>query len=132
MKSSLDELVSVLDRLVTRLDELESRIATLEHRSEELHPQARSVQNIAPTTGIAAVPAPAPQHPVEQMLALSGGGAAAVIGKVFLGIAGGYVLRALAESGVLPQLVIVAVALAYAGAWLVWGARMGSTAKFAG
>lgn len=139
MKGSLDELVSVLDRLVTRLDELESRIAALEHRAEEFHPQPRAIQNVSHTartaeltTGTAAAPALAPQHPVEQMLALSGGGVAPAIGKIFLGIAGGYVLRALAESGAVPQLAIVAVALAYGGVWLVWAARAGPTARFAG
>ena len=135
MKGSLDELVSVLDRLVTRLDELESRIAILEYRSEEPHAVqnvSHAAQSVELSNGISTAPAPAAQHPVEQMMALSAGGAAAAVGKVFLGIAGGYVLRALAESGALPQLAIVAIALAYAGVWLVWGARTGPTAKFAG
>ena len=47
-------------------------------------------------------------------------------------MAGAYVLRALAESGVVPQLAIICVALVYAGMWLVWAARAGPDARFAG
>jgi hypothetical protein len=48
-----------------------------------------------------------------------------------LGIAGAYLLRAVAESGSLPQLVIVALALAYAGMWLLWAARVPANIPFA-
>ena len=54
-----------------------------------------------------------------------------VVGKAMLGIAGAYLLRALAESGSLPQLVVVALALAYAGMWLLWAARVPSNIPFA-
>jgi hypothetical protein len=70
---------------------------------------------------------PAPPHPVAQLSA----GGMPVIGRVFLGIAGAYLLRAVNESGLLPQLEIVPVALAYAGMWLVWAARAYSRSVFA-
>src|ERR1019366_6188826 len=54
-----------------------------------------------------------------------------VVGKAMLGIAGAYLLRAVAESGSLPQLVIVALALAYAGMWLLWAARVPANIPFA-
>ena len=46
-----------------------------------------------------------------------------VIGKVFLGLAGAYLLRALAESGSIPKWAVACVALVYAGLWLLWAAR---------
>ena len=46
-----------------------------------------------------------------------------LIGRALLGLAGAYLLRALTESGSLPQRVGVAVGVAYAMLWLVWAAR---------
>ncbi len=40
-----------------------------------------------------------------------------------LGIAGAYLLRAVAESSSLPKTAVAAVAIAYALAWLVWASR---------
>ena len=124
--NSLDELVLVLDRLIARMDELESRISALEHRS--LHSAASSndgsklLQPASLTvTG----------HPLEQVLSPAGSGLAPAIGKIFLGLAGAYILRALSESGIFPQLAIVAVGLAYVATWLVWAARAGDSARFA-
>jgi len=54
-----------------------------------------------------------------------------VVGKAMLGIAGAYLLRAVAESGSLPQVVVVALALAYAGMWLLWAARVPANLPFA-
>jgi len=48
-----------------------------------------------------------------------------------LGIAGAYLLRALAESSVLPRMVIAAVAIIYAIAWLVAASRTSPRARFA-
>ena len=48
-----------------------------------------------------------------------------------LGIAGAYVLRAVAESGSFPKLVVVALALAYAATWMVWASRVPVGAPFA-
>jgi hypothetical protein len=47
-----------------------------------------------------------------------------------LGIAGAYLLRHVAESGVLPQWMVVALALAYAGMWLLWAARVPANVPF--
>ena len=54
-----------------------------------------------------------------------------VLGGAMLGIAGAYVLRALAESSVVPRQAIAAVAIAYAVAWLVWAARAKAATTFA-
>jgi hypothetical protein len=55
-----------------------------------------------------------------------------VIGKVFLGVAGAYLLRALAESGSLPMWAVAGAAMLYAGAWLLAAARTASPPIFAG
>ncbi|HEY2471079.1 MAG TPA: hypothetical protein VGI45_25005 [Terracidiphilus sp.] len=46
-----------------------------------------------------------------------------VLGRAMLGIAGAYLLRALAEAGAVPKVAVAVVAIAYAFAWLVWAAR---------
>jgi hypothetical protein len=146
---SLDELVSVIDRLIARIDELEARVSALEHppvenvaadatertmKQEQLvvrTPLAGDPLKVAAAAAPARAATVAPEHPIEQLLAQPGGGVASVVGKVFLGVAGAYVLRALAESGVVPQFAIVSVALAYAGMWLFWAARMDAQRRFA-
>lgn len=137
---SLDELVSVLDRLISRMDELEARVRALEQRSGDSQAEDQAVvrtklavsSDSSKAVGAAPAPVLVPEHPIEQLLSQPGDGVAAVVGKVFLGVAGAYVLRAVSEFGVLPQLAIVCVALAYAGMWLVWAARVPADARFAG
>jgi hypothetical protein len=46
-----------------------------------------------------------------------------VVGRAMLGIAGAYLLRAVAESDLVPKPIVAAIAVAYAITWLVWGAR---------
>ena len=120
MKSSLDEFVSVIDRLISRLDDLESRVSALEHPAASRGPAI--VQPPVPIT--------TQQHPLAKLSRSSG--VMPVVGRVFLGIAGAYLLRALAETGFAPQWTVTAVALLYAGMWLLWAARTSLEATFAG
>jgi hypothetical protein len=139
MKSSLDELVLVIDRLISRLDDLESRVTALE-RVQEARPaephQITAATPVAPCSSTAATGAtlaviPAPQtHPLAQLSRSSN--PMPVIGKVFLGIAGAYLLRAVAESGSLPMWAVAGAAMLYAGAWLLAAARTASPPIFAG
>ena len=107
----MDELPEVLTRLTTRLEALESRVALLEHPSD------------AP-----ALPAPALlELPLTSLYSSSlaqSGATFAVLGRAMLGMAGAYLLRAVAESGSFPKLAAVALAIAYALAWLIWAARV--------
>ena len=50
-----------------------------------------------------------------------------VFGKAVLGISGAYLLRAVAESGALPQWPILIFAIGYAYLWLVWAVRTRTT-----
>jgi hypothetical protein len=113
MQKPLSEFESALQRLNEKVKDLESRLATLEQRPENMN--------------IFSVPARPvvlpPSHPVQQLSEGGSGGAMPSIGKVFLGIAGAYVLRALAESGTFPRLAVAGVAIIYAAMWLFGSAR---------
>jgi hypothetical protein len=99
------------------LEQLTARLATLERRVDALeHPSA------AP---IAPEPLVPPSAEAGEGLSLAqAGGAFSVLGKAMLGIAGAYLLRAVAESSSLPRLAIAAVAIVYALLWLVAAARV--------
>ncbi len=108
----MQDLPETLDRLENRLEALEQRVSALEHAagsaSEVAVPELR-------------------QSPVavrdEKFATPVASGAFSVLGKAMLGIAGAYLLRAVAESGLLPRAAVAAVAIAYALAWLVWASR---------
>jgi hypothetical protein len=55
-----------------------------------------------------------------------------IIGKAVLGIAGAYLLRAIAESGTVAQIPVLVVAVLYAGLWLVWAVRKYAAHRLAG
>jgi hypothetical protein len=108
----MDDLPDALDRFAARIETLERRVYVLEHPGEvsakELVLEAKPA--------VAAQPGDAPG--IAQA-----GGAFATVGKAMLGIAGAYLLRAIAESTSLPKLGVAAIAIAYAMLWLVWAAR---------
>lgn len=105
------------DDLVARVCDLERRVAALEHASDSA------------AQGPQADPAP---HPSAAAIAVSAlpGGIVPVVGRALLGIAGAYLLRAIAESGIVPQLAAVFAALIYAGWWLVSSGRVASGSRF--
>lgn len=111
MENLLDEVTAVLERLTLRISELESRVSNLERAAPS---SGSSLRQSPATHDVAAVPQLTMSEYSVSMPA---------VGRVFLGIAGAYVLRAIAESSPLPQLVFIVVALLYAAMWLVWAAR---------
>lgn len=115
----MGDLLGALERLDGRLADLERRVAALEGRSLPLG--ISPAQAVLPDQTALAVEETV-QPPTES--------AFAVIGRAMLGIAGAYVLRAIAESGSFPKLVVVVLALAYAAMWLVWAARAVAEASF--
>ena len=130
----MDDL-DALARLTARLENLESRVSVLEHPSETAasvtaaagKPTASRSTNSRSTNSRS----PKTNSTGEALPFAQDGGVFAVLGKAMLGIAGAYVLRAVAESGSFPKLAVVILALAYAGTWLVWAARMPVEAVFA-
>jgi hypothetical protein len=108
----MEVLPDTLEQLTARLDTLERRVFALEHPSD--NPVSVSVQQAA------AIPA----APIAEPLSFAqAGGIFSLLGKAMLGIAGAYVLRAVAESTTLPKSAVAAVAIGYAIFWLVWSAR---------
>ncbi len=116
----MDDLLEALARISERLERLESRVSALEHSPKIINSRPSPVT--APASGT---------HAAEEIAVPQDGGVFPVVGKAMLGIAGAYLLRAVAESGSLPRVVIVALALAYAGMWLLWAARVSANSPFA-
>ena len=108
----MEDLPDGLTRLAARVEALEQRVSALEHPEAAISPVAE-------------------QQPVP-MFAVEGSETApaattvsvfSLLGKALLGIAGAYLLRAVAESNVAPSAAVATVAIAYALAWLVWASR---------
>lgn len=103
-----------------RLQELERRVAALESRSEL--PVSR------PPTRTLLGSKPEEQEKRKRGEATS---AVPVLGKAVLAIAGAYLLRAIAESGAIPRRLLLLVAIAYGGVWLIWATRARRKSHFA-
>ena len=124
MAQALYGVPSDVEQLSERVRELERRVSALEGRPEKSIP-APAEPNFAlqrprpPATWRGFPPAEVP------------GGAVPVVGKAVLGIAGAYLLRAIAESGAVPKLPILIVAILYAGLWMLWAVRAHAGNRFA-
>ena len=129
MAKAFDGIASDVEQLSERLRDLERRVAALEHEPEKPTPARPELAATAPT----ALERPRPSatwrgFPTVEMPT----GAVSVIGKAVLGIAGAYLLRAIAESGALPKLPVFFVAVLYASFWMVWAVRTYAANRFAG
>ena len=113
----MNVLPEALELLTSRVDALEKRVHELEHTSAVCEPP---VMQLAPVVSDLAG-----ESAIEQV-----GSIFPALGGAMLGIAGAYVLRAFAESSLVPREAIAAVAIAYAIAWLVWAAKTKNIATF--
>jgi hypothetical protein len=119
-------LGSALEVLARRVQELEERVASLEGRTH------RTAAAESPKTG--ALPgelAHAAAHWQGLPTAEVSGGIFSTLGKAVLGMAGAFLLRAIAESGSVPQLPVLVVGIVYAILWMVWAARIHRRDEFA-
>lgn len=116
----MNDLPDTLTRLEARLETLEQRVYLLEHGA------AAPLATAAPaaTVDLATTNAVGNANLDEKLATSPAGGVFPVLGKAMLGIAGAYLLRAVAESGALPNAAVAAVAIAYALGWLVWASRV--------
>src|SRR5579872_1938497 len=103
----MNESPGTLELLSNRVDELEKRVHALEH------PAAAVVEAINPVFAEASTGR-------EDSEALQSSNLFPLLGRAMLGIAGAYVLRAIAEASVMPKGVVATAAVAYAIAWLLW------------
>jgi len=105
----------VLIRLNNRVDQLEQRVFRLEHPDEVVAACTVPTPNTSDLQ---------PQQALETPSFAQTGTVFPVVGKAMLGMAGAYVLRAIADIGSVPKLAIVVLAIAYAGMWLIYAARV--------
>jgi hypothetical protein len=124
MPQAVDSSAFILEQLSTRLLELERRVAALEGPKTSLPAGTQLVASPPerprpPATWGGFPPVEAPS------------GAVPVLGKAVLGIAGAYLLRAIAESSAIPKLSVLFVAILYACFWMVWAVKTHSSNRFA-
>lgn len=117
MAEQAEKIDQGLERVYERLDELEKRLIALEKR--EVASASEPIENFLGVT---------PKEKEKQAGVTS---AVPVMGKAVLGIAGAYLLRAVAESGAAPRWIMLAAGIVYAGVWLVWAARSHGKSHFA-
>ena len=121
MPQAVDSLTSVVEQLSDRLRDLESRIASLESLviaerlpQPEIATRAVHTHTGCRTSGLAA-------GGLSELE--SSARAFPTLGKAVLGFAGAFLLRALAESGSVPKLPVLIIAILYACFWMIWSAR---------
>jgi hypothetical protein len=102
----------LIDELFTRVEVLEQRVSAL-----ELH-RGTAALSAAQQTTVAQSAATSPPT-----AAIETGSLFSVLGSAMLGIAGAYLLRAAAQSSVLPGAVAAAIGIPYAIAWVVLAVR---------
>jgi hypothetical protein len=108
----MNESPGSFESLSIRVIELEKRVHTLEHPDEV---RASSGNRIVGAANAASDDLDA---------SLQTANIFPLLGRAMLGIAGAYVLRAVAEAGVMPKSLVAVVAIAYSFAWLTWAARV--------
>src|SRR5690348_11307875 len=109
----MNDSPGALELLSERVDNLERRVRALEDPAGLIASEHLEQVRIEPE--------------IETAPELAAGRLFPLIGRAMLGIAGAYVLRAIAEAGVVPKLPISAFAVAYAFGWLVWSTRVSSS-----
>ncbi len=115
----MDDLPGALEQLTTHMEQLERRVYALEHPAGAAAALPALKPNILPTQA------------VEERVLAPAGGIFSVLGRAMLGMAGAYLLRAVAEASLLPRPAGAAIAIAYAILWLVWATRVPVGAWFA-
>jgi hypothetical protein len=107
------------EQLAARVEVLEERVRALEGSVPEGVPVREASAAQVP---VASWPEPLPQFT----------SVFPVIGSALLGIAGGYVLRAISGATLLPRLAVAVIAAVYAGVWLLAAGRAIAKQKIAG
>ena len=101
------DAVLQFEKLIAAIDDLRRRVDLLEQRSVAAVPSGGLLQSSS----------------THQPLPEVSSGLLAQLGRLLLGIAGAYLLRAITESGIIPQLTGTLAGLLYASAWLIASVR---------
>lgn len=121
-----------VDNIALALEQLNEQIRSLERRVAALEGQPEKPPSTEPDPSSVALERPRPPAtwrgfpPVE-----APSGAVPILGKAVLGVAGAYLLRAIAESSTVPKLPVLFIAIAYACFWMVWAVRIHAASRFA-
>ena len=108
-----------LDLLSIRVDELEKRVFALEHPQHAAAAVVPAQSQVADNTSS------------KEPSVLDTAKLFPTLGRAMLGVAGAYLLRALASANAAPRIAIAAFAIAYGFAWLVWAARLSKSNSLA-
>lgn len=128
MPQAFDKIAPDIEQLTERLHNLECRVAALEGQQQQ--PETNAINQ--PDAPDFALQRPRPPATWGGFPPLdTPAGAISVLGKAVLGIAGAYLLRAIAESGTIPKLPVLLVAILYAAFWMVWAVRTHAANRFA-
>lgn len=115
MAEAVSEITRSLEQLNERIAFLENRVSALEGGPAKQMPvrpilEAPDARSSRPPETWQGFP------PIEMPTMVS------TLGKSVVGLAGAYLLRATAESGTLPRVVVI-MAVLYAALWMVWAVR---------
>ena len=125
MPQAVDNISLTLEQLSEQVRNLERRVAALESGTKEAPSSEPAPTNLPlerprpPATWRGFPPVETPS------------GFVPIFGKAVLGIAGAYLLRALAESSSIPKLPVLFVAILYACVWMVWAVRVHAVSRLA-
>lgn len=118
MSAAVTENSGIVEQLNERIRQLEARVSALEGEPRKQEPAQtplprRRTREQPPATwqGFPSIELP---------------GVISTIGKAVIGMAGAYIFRALAESGTLPRLPVIVLAIVYAALWMIYAVRVHS------
>ena len=106
-------MAQAFDGIAPDVEQLSERVRDLERRVSALEGQTENARHTAPTPALVASVSVARTESLPQELGHGfsasnlSAGVLPVFGKAVLGIAGAYLLRAVAESGTLPKLALL-------------------------
>lgn len=114
-----------LERLESRVQQLETAIRNLAPRLDALEDRLRGASRGAEGDAAATALPPVREPAAPQAQTVDHVGALSLVGRTFMVMAGAYLLRALTESGALPNWAGIALGLAYAITWTIAADRAG-------
>ncbi len=127
MAQAVESIAPVIEQLNERVRELESRVAVLEGQRQD---QLNSIQIHRPAAIIAARQSESPSY--WRALGNQQTSVVPIFGRAVLGIAGAYLLRSIAESGSIPKIFVLTIAIVYAALWMVWATKVHRSNRLAG
>jgi len=111
------------------LDELRQQVRELTNRVSRLEAALTTPLAVSPLPEAAS---PAPSEEPDLLSSVSDTTSVMpVLGSALLGLAGAYLLRAVAESGALPGRLVLTLGVLYAVGWLLWAARVPAERRLA-